>query len=52
MHFRNGHAQGFALFLTGAAARTAVDAINNMVFDDNVVLRAELAHKNMWVPEG
>lgn len=47
MHYRNGHVQGFALFSTGAAARTAVDAINNLVFDDNVVLRAELAHKNM-----
>ena len=27
MHFRNGQAQGFALFSTGAAARQAVDAV-------------------------
>ena len=96
MHFRNGQAQGFALFSTGAAARQAVDAVQvrsgqvggscgggcrtsstlagmqqrapspcgtmpacasqppthfhllqNLVFDNDCVLRAEMAHKNM-----
>ena len=49
MHFRNGQAQGFALFVTGALARAAVDAIQNLLFDNEAVLRAEMAHKNMWV---
>jgi hypothetical protein len=47
MHFRNGQAQGFALFETGSLARAAVDAIQNLVFDNDCVLRAEMAHKNM-----
>jgi hypothetical protein len=50
MHFRNGQAQGFALFVTGALARGAVEAIQNLLFDNEAVLRAEMAHKNMWVP--
>ncbi len=49
MHFRNGQAQGFALFASGSLARAAVDAIQNLVFDNDSVLRAEMAHKNMWV---
>jgi DNA-binding transcriptional regulator of glucitol operon len=47
MHFRNGQAQGFALFATGSLARAAVEAIQNLVFDNDCVLRAEMAHKNM-----
>lgn len=47
MHYRNGQAQGFALFGTGSLARAAVDAIQNLVFDAEAVLRAEMAHKNM-----
>ena len=47
MHFRNGQAQGFALFVNGSLARTAVDAIQNLVFDNDCVLRAEMARKNM-----
>lgn len=47
MHFRNGQAQGFALFVSRALARQAVDAIQNLVFDAECVLRAEMAHKNM-----
>jgi hypothetical protein len=49
MHFRNGQAQGFALFVTGALARAAVEAIQNLLFDNEAVLRAEMVHKNMWV---
>lgn len=49
MHFRNDQAQGFALFATGALARASVDALNHLVFDDSVVLRAEMARKNMYM---
>lgn len=49
LHFRNGQAQGFALFTLGSQARAAVDALHNLVFDDTAVLRAEMAHKNMCV---
>ncbi|KAL4430982.1 hypothetical protein ABPG75_006238 [Micractinium tetrahymenae] len=51
MHFRNGQAQGFALFASGSLARAAVDAIQNLVFDNDSVLRAEMAHKNMYVKD-
>ncbi|PRW58713.1 cell wall integrity scw1 [Chlorella sorokiniana] len=51
MHFRNGQAQGFALFSTGSAARQAVDAVQNLVFDNDCVLRAEMAHKNMYLKD-
>ena len=37
MHWKNGQAQGFALFAHGDAARRAIDAINHLVFDDHVV---------------
>jgi hypothetical protein len=50
MHFRNGQAQGFALFASGSLARAAVDNIQNLVFDNDCVLRAEMAHKNMCAP--
>lgn len=51
MHYRNGQAQGFALFATGSLARASVDAIQNLVFDTESVLRAEMAHKNMYLKE-
>ena len=31
MNYKNGQAQGFALFHSGAAARAAVDQLHNMV---------------------
>jgi hypothetical protein len=37
MHWKNGMAQGFALFVHGEAARAAINAINQLVFDDNAV---------------
>ena len=37
MHWKNGMAQGFALFAHGEAARAAIGAIHNLVFDDGVV---------------
>ncbi|KAK9820013.1 hypothetical protein WJX72_005117 [[Myrmecia] bisecta] len=51
MHWKNGQAQGFALFQAGAAARSALDSIHNLVFDEGVVLRCELAHKNMYIKD-
>ena len=42
-------AQGFALFGHGEAARAAIGAIHNLVFDDGVVLRCEMARKNMYI---
>eukprot|EP00879_Flechtneria_rotunda_P018865 GHRR01019802.1.p1 GENE.GHRR01019802.1~~GHRR01019802.1.p1 ORF type:complete len:238 (+),score=72.86 GHRR01019802.1:377-1090(+) len=44
-------AQGFALFVNGAAARAACDQIAGLCFDDNVHLRAEMAHKNMYIKD-
>lgn len=49
MNWKNGQAQGFALFVTAAAARAACDQIAGLCFDDNVLLRAEMAHKNMYI---
>ena len=37
MHWKNGMAQGFALFSHGAAAGQAIQTINGLVFDDGVV---------------
>lgn len=51
MHWKNGQAQGFALFDTGHGARNAMNSIHNLVFDDNAVLRCELARKNMYLKE-
>ncbi len=38
MHWKNGLAQGFALFTHGEAARMAINSIHNLVFDDGAVL--------------
>lgn len=37
MHWKNGLAQGFALFSHGAAAQAAINQIHNLVFDDGAV---------------
>lgn len=51
MNWKNGQAQGFALFCNGGAARAACDQIAGLCFDDNVNLRAEMAHKNMYIKD-
>eukprot|EP00193_Tetraselmis_chui_P013927 CAMPEP_0177776024 /NCGR_PEP_ID=MMETSP0491_2-20121128/14458_1 /TAXON_ID=63592 /ORGANISM="Tetraselmis chuii, Strain PLY429" /LENGTH=313 /DNA_ID=CAMNT_0019294719 /DNA_START=96 /DNA_END=1037 /DNA_ORIENTATION=- len=48
MHWKSNQAQGFALFANGATARAAKDAVQNLCFDETAVLRAEMAHKNMY----
>ena len=42
MHWKNGMAQGFALFAHGPAASQAIQTINGLVFDDGVVSSAHL----------
>ena len=37
MHWKNGLAQGFALFTHGEAARMAISSIHSLVFDDGAV---------------
>lgn len=49
MNWKTGTPQGFALFNTALAARTVVDLLSGLQFDDGVVLRAEMAHKNMFL---
>ena len=44
MHWKNGMAQGFALFAHGAAASQAIQTVNGLVFDDGVVSRTHLLH--------
>ncbi|BDA43084.1 probable cell wall integrity protein scw1 at C-terminar half [Coccomyxa sp. Obi] len=51
MHWKNGLAQGFALFTHGEAARMAINSIHNLVFDDGAVLRCEMARKNMYIKD-
>eukprot|EP01025_Chloroclados_australasicus_P065850 TRINITY_DN8985_c0_g2_i1.p1 TRINITY_DN8985_c0_g2~~TRINITY_DN8985_c0_g2_i1.p1 ORF type:complete len:360 (+),score=40.43 TRINITY_DN8985_c0_g2_i1:316-1395(+) len=51
MNWKNGQAQGFALFEDTVSARQSVDNISQLVFDENHVLRCEMAHKNMYVKE-
>ncbi len=51
MNWKNGQAQGFALFANANAARAAIEAITQLVFDDHTVLRAEMAHKNMYIKD-
>jgi hypothetical protein len=51
MNWKNGQAQGFALFTNPNAARSAIDAVTQLVFDDHTVLRAEIAHKNMYIKD-
>jgi len=52
MNWKNGQAQGFALFSSGALARAACDAITQLCFDDASVLRCEMARKNMYIKSG
>eukprot|EP01024_Parvocaulis_polyphysoides_P061833 TRINITY_DN6903_c0_g1_i11.p1 TRINITY_DN6903_c0_g1~~TRINITY_DN6903_c0_g1_i11.p1 ORF type:complete len:374 (+),score=27.83 TRINITY_DN6903_c0_g1_i11:2-1123(+) len=51
MNWKNGQAQGFALFDSGLSARQSVESISQLVFDENHVLRCEMARKNMYVKE-
>ncbi len=37
MHWKNGLAQGFALFTHGEAARVAINSIHNLVLDNGAV---------------
>jgi len=48
MNWKQGQAQGFALFDTGATAVAAVNMIAHIQFDEASVLRAEMARKNMF----
>jgi len=57
MNWKNGQAQGFALFTGASFARSACTAVSQLVFDDTAVLRCEIARKNMYIkqpaePEG
>lgn len=52
MNWKTGGPQGFALFVTGAHARAMVDILSGLQFDDGVLLRAEMAHKNMFIKVG
>lgn len=47
MNWKTGGPQGFALFSSAAHARAMVDILSGLSFDDGVLLRAEMAHKNM-----
>jgi hypothetical protein len=49
MNWKTGGPQGFALFSTAAHARAVVDTLSGLQFDDGVVLRAEIAHKDMYL---
>lgn len=49
MNWKNGQAQGFALFTHPAAARSAIHALQSLCFDQTNILRAELARKNMYI---
>ncbi|KAI8464985.1 MAG: hypothetical protein J3K34DRAFT_388206 [Monoraphidium minutum] len=49
MNWKTGQPQGFALFSSPAAARFAVDLVSGSQFDEAVMLRAEMARKNMYL---
>mmetsp|Transcript_13732 Transcript_13732/g.39795 ORF Transcript_13732/g.39795 Transcript_13732/m.39795 type:complete len:209 (-) Transcript_13732:1066-1692(-) len=49
MNWKNGQAQGFALFNTGVSASAALAALAHVQFDEASVLRVEMARKNMFV---
>eukprot|EP01023_Acetabularia_acetabulum_P033817 TRINITY_DN3166_c1_g1_i2.p1 TRINITY_DN3166_c1_g1~~TRINITY_DN3166_c1_g1_i2.p1 ORF type:complete len:317 (+),score=71.80 TRINITY_DN3166_c1_g1_i2:189-1139(+) len=51
MNWKNGQAQGFALFDSNLQARTAVESITQLVFDESYILRCEMARKNMFIKE-
>lgn len=54
MNFKGDQPMGFALFSSAAMATAAKDALQNLVFDaeENSVLRAEMAKKNLYVKRG
>lgn len=49
MNWKTGGPQGFALFTTASHALAMVDILSGLQFDDGVLLRAEMAHKNMFI---
>jgi hypothetical protein len=51
MNRKNGQAQGFALFENANAARAAAELVSSIQFDDESVLRCEMAHKNMFLKD-
>jgi hypothetical protein len=51
MNWKNGQAQGFALFDSGHLAKAACDRIASVQFDEVHALRCELARKNMYIKE-
>eukprot|EP01026_Neomeris_dumetosa_P040196 TRINITY_DN3318_c0_g2_i1.p1 TRINITY_DN3318_c0_g2~~TRINITY_DN3318_c0_g2_i1.p1 ORF type:complete len:329 (-),score=39.37 TRINITY_DN3318_c0_g2_i1:1746-2732(-) len=51
MNWKNGQAQGFALFESNLQARQAVESITQLVFDESYILRCEMARKNMYIKE-
>jgi hypothetical protein len=51
MNWKNGQAQGFALFESGHLAKAACDRIASVQFDEVHALRCELARKNMYIKE-
>eukprot|EP01025_Chloroclados_australasicus_P056513 TRINITY_DN6_c2_g1_i2.p2 TRINITY_DN6_c2_g1~~TRINITY_DN6_c2_g1_i2.p2 ORF type:complete len:321 (-),score=39.23 TRINITY_DN6_c2_g1_i2:2756-3718(-) len=51
MNWKNGQAQGFALFDSYLQACQAVESIAQLVFDENHILRSEMARKNMFIKE-
>lgn len=52
MNWKTGGPQGFALFSSAAHARAVVEVLSGLQFDDGVVVRAEMAHKNMFIKVG
>ncbi|XP_057816918.1 cell wall integrity protein scw1 isoform X1 [Cryptomeria japonica] len=54
INFKGDQALGFALFSTPQFAMQARDALQNLVFDaeNNSILRAEMAKKNLYVKRG
>ncbi|GAX74382.1 hypothetical protein CEUSTIGMA_g1830.t1 [Chlamydomonas eustigma] len=51
MNWKDSNAQGFALFSSGALARSACDSVTQLYFDETTVLRCEMARKNMYIKE-
>jgi hypothetical protein len=49
MNWKTGGPQGFALFSSSVHARAVVEILSGLQFDDGVVIRAEMAHKNMFI---
>ncbi|KAF8061951.1 HDAC1 [Scenedesmus sp. PABB004] len=49
MSWKAGGPQGFALFATPSHARAVVEVLAGLPYDDGAVLRAEMAHKNMFI---